>query len=265
MRHIYIHKSIPFKTVNNDSSDEYQQVDIYLNKYVLSVVNFYNPCSRLFECKLQTLLQQCNKKIFLCGDFNSHNTLWGSILTDKNGEIVEDFLVNNELMILNDGSPTRLNPHSGNMSCLDLSFVSKEIGIRCMWYATKETHGSDHFVININIKVGKNIEQSSKSEDNDRGITWSFMNANWKVYNDNLCSVFCQHKVPPTNVQEQYDFFIQNVLDVTNDMFRIKPNESHKCRPTPWWNLECKQVVKERNKAKKYIFEVNDVYRLTEL
>ena len=54
---IYIHKSIPFKTVNNDSSDEYQQVDIYLNKYVLSVINFYNPCSRLSECKLQTLFQ----------------------------------------------------------------------------------------------------------------------------------------------------------------------------------------------------------------
>ena len=136
------------------------------------------------------------------------------------------------------------------MSCLDLSFVSKDIGTRCTWHATKETHGSDHLVISINIKVGKNIEQPFSPEDNDRGITWSFINANWNIYSENLCSVFCQQSVPPTNVQEQYDFFIQNVLDVSNDMFRIKPNESPKCRPAPWWNLECKNVVKERNKAK---------------
>ena len=85
----------------------------------------------------------------ICGDFNSHNILWGSENTDKNGRLVEEFLLERNLVLLNDGEGTRIDPHSGKRSCLDLTLISPNLAAKSSWEATTQNLGSDHFVINI--------------------------------------------------------------------------------------------------------------------
>ena len=41
--------------------------------------------------ELQKSIQEYDKYIIV-GDFNSHNTLWGSEKTDPNGKIIENFI-----------------------------------------------------------------------------------------------------------------------------------------------------------------------------
>ena len=60
----------------------------------------------------------------------------------------------NNIVVLNDGTGTRLNPINLETSCIDLSLVSTVISSHCTWYVDqKSTHGSDHFVVNIKITV----------------------------------------------------------------------------------------------------------------
>lgn len=40
------------------------------------------------------------------GDFNAHNTIWGSKSTDSKGRVIEQFYQQFNLTILNNGKPT---------------------------------------------------------------------------------------------------------------------------------------------------------------
>ena len=46
------------------------------------------------------------------GDFNSKHLIWGSSITDDRGLTALDWIARNNLHIINDGSSTRINPHS---------------------------------------------------------------------------------------------------------------------------------------------------------
>ncbi len=68
-----------------------------------------------------------------CGDFNGHNTLWGSDRTDINGQIIEEMLDEKNLVCLNNGECTRIDVNTGKKSVLDLTLVSNSIEAICDW------------------------------------------------------------------------------------------------------------------------------------
>ena len=123
---IYVHSSIHFDNICNDFTSETQVVDIILGKQTITIVNYYNPCKQITHGEIDSLITKVKDKTkaIIVGDFNSHNSIWGSEKTTPNGRLVENFVLQNDLVILNDGSGTRLDPHSGKTSCLDLTLVS---------------------------------------------------------------------------------------------------------------------------------------------
>ena len=74
---LYIHSSITFRVLNTPEHKEYQLIDIYLEGRIISLVNFYNPCAKINPSLLDEMMVDCKENI-VCGDFNSHNPLWGS-------------------------------------------------------------------------------------------------------------------------------------------------------------------------------------------
>ena len=95
---------------------------------------------------------EMSNKMIICGDFNAHNRIWGSRSTDKNGEIIEEFMEDNSLVCLNDGNPTRIDIARGGMSCLDITIVSASLAGKCIWSVSKNNIGSDHFPVTCNSK-----------------------------------------------------------------------------------------------------------------
>jgi len=79
---------------------------------LVSIVNIYNPNNRLDMNDFTRLMGLCNNSCVLCGDFNAHNTLWGSGATDFNGRVVAEVIQEYDLFLLNDGAGTRLDPHT---------------------------------------------------------------------------------------------------------------------------------------------------------
>ena len=78
------------------------------------------------------------------GDFNSHHTQWGCVDTNDKGRTIEEFITNQDLVLLNDKSSTYLHPATGSYSSLDLTICSPEIFQDFNWKLVDDLHGSDH-------------------------------------------------------------------------------------------------------------------------
>ena len=83
------------------------------------------------------------------GYFNSHHRLWGCIDTNDKGQIIEDFITNHDLVLLNDKSSTYLHPATGCYSSLDLTICSPGIFPELTSKVCDDLHGSDHFPIQV--------------------------------------------------------------------------------------------------------------------
>ena len=85
-----------------------------------------------------------------------------------------------DLVILNDGSDMRLDPHSGKTLCLDLSLVSSSLVWRCSWKVLPTNFGSDHFPILIDMHVG--VPHIPVIDPVDTTYPWNFKNIDWNTY-----------------------------------------------------------------------------------
>ena len=119
-----------------------------MNNKHFNLVNIYNLGGKINRDKYNFLFTLRNA--IICGDFNSRNTIWGSDKTDLNGKIIQELMDDNDLYLLNDGSGTRIT-YNGNITPLDLTFVSNGLSHISNWSIQDDTLGSDHFMINIEL------------------------------------------------------------------------------------------------------------------
>lgn len=72
-----------------------------------------------------------------CGDFNAHSTLWG-VKNDGNGDVILEFMDEEELVCLNDGSGTRMDVVRGTESAIDLTLATITLADKCEWEVLKD-------------------------------------------------------------------------------------------------------------------------------
>ena len=93
-------------------------------------------------------------------------------ITDTKGHIVEEFLVDNNLCLFNDDTPTYLHPATGSLTSIDLTLSSPNIFLDFNWQVEEEQWGSDHYpVILHNQFYSPEVRQPR----------WQFHKANWPV------------------------------------------------------------------------------------
>ena len=180
----------------------------------------------------------------MVGDFNAHNPLWGSEKTDTNGKVIEKALEINNSVIINDGSGTRIDTHTGKISHLDLAITSPSLACKCAWNTEKNNLGSDHFLIDIKINLETNINEVHKNTEED---SWSFKNIDWKKFKK-ICEIDFDDSITSQNAQTFYENFMKTLENSIKKIVHKKRNRKH--NPLPWWTRECSTKIKERNKAK---------------
>lgn len=211
-----------------------------------TVVNYYNPCKALTNELLGNIIKRSHRELW-CGDFNAHNSLWGSKHTDLNGEAVEEMINDRMLVCLNNGSGTRINIYKNETSCIDLTLVDRKIASICEWEVEKNTSmGSDHFPIFCKIEIELKIEESYIHH------KWHFMRADWEEFYKN-----CNEEIKKFPEVEQTIDQINNnlstlILTAASKAIPISNNQKIKVN-VPWWNDKCKEVIKNRNKAFKIL------------
>ena len=167
-----------------------------------------------------------------------------------NGRIVEDFIQCNDFILLNDGSHTRLDPHTGQFSSLDLTIVSNELAVIADWHVIDENFGSDHLVISYNLKLGPSKHNCPLKV---TPAKWSFKDANWELYRKKVIkqlNVLDQTEYKMLNIQGKYDYFVQSMLFSADIMFSKKGKKHQHLSPVSWWNEEIQDAIKVRNVAR---------------
>ena len=87
------------------------------------------------------------------GDLNAHSNLWDfEQPTDSRGDLVMDWMLEKDMMCVNDGSPTRTNRVTGGTSSPDITLVHSNWSNKVEW-SVGEDLGSDHLPIVVQVKL----------------------------------------------------------------------------------------------------------------
>lgn len=151
---------------------------------------YISPSNRFEPERLRALLTATPGPWIITGDFNAHHPLWGSQKTDSRGRQVFSFALEQQLLCVNDGSPTFLRGTTYS-SCLDLTFVSRSLNGKVKWFADYETHGSDHIPTYLKIK---GLEKSPNYDTSTR-IDWT----KFRSLTEKRCQ---ENKTPPLDTLE---------------------------------------------------------------
>ena len=113
---IFLKNDIPFRTVDSIPNTplvlETLSIDITTSQGELLIVDFYRPPSPTIPSNLWRSLVNATsnyESVFVGGDFNCHNTIWGSSHTCQVGQEIPLPFTDNDVILLNDGSPTFSN------------------------------------------------------------------------------------------------------------------------------------------------------------
>ena len=141
---------------NGEIKIETQAFEIYSSGTPHILANIYSRgCDLESLNKLSSLISAQSElnELVITGDFNSHHPLWGARRSDSHGRAVFEWVEQKGLVLLNDGSPTRLDPGRGIFTCLDLTFTSPKLANRVIWQVINDNWGSDHFPILISLEI----------------------------------------------------------------------------------------------------------------
>lgn len=102
----FIKEGMPYRTLEKGVNLEYIVIEIWYGIKEYVIINFYNPCKKLTMDSMEEIKGLNEERVIWCGDFNAHNTLWGGIITDRNGMVIEEIIEKKNLVCMNDGGYT---------------------------------------------------------------------------------------------------------------------------------------------------------------
>ena len=101
--------------------------------------------------KLIELMEHRDKAVIIGMDSNAHSTMWNCDETNSRGEIVEHFIVQHNLQVLNTGT-TRTFCSGVGSSIIDITLCSTDfLGLIQNWHVEKSFCFSDHRRISFTV------------------------------------------------------------------------------------------------------------------
>ena len=92
----------------------------------------------------------------LLGNLNGHSQMWDLLQPqDQRGDKILDWILDNDLHILNDGSATRTSQITGNDSTPDISLCGSNWSVKTSWRLAEPIGNSNHLpiIIELNHKI----------------------------------------------------------------------------------------------------------------
>ena len=232
---IVVSNNIPHSQVKLNTPLQAVAVRLTLHKTITVCSVYLPPNTSVERDDLNSLIKQLPGPFLLLGDLNGHNPLWGCKDLNIRGKCIEDCLINNDLCLLNDKSPTYIHPATGHMSSLDLCLCSPSLYLDYHFRVHDDLCGSDHFPTILN-------SESNPSEHISR---WKLSKANWTLF-EYLCNIrFTPEEFE--GIDDKLEKCSSILLDVAEEC--IPRTSTSTKRSTPWFDEDCKKAVKERKSA----------------
>ena len=90
------------KKINLNTELQAIAVSVTLDSEITICSVYIPPSYSLKIDHLDSLLKQLPSPYLLLGDFNGHNILWGNNENNSRGELIENFITNNDICLMND-------------------------------------------------------------------------------------------------------------------------------------------------------------------
>ena len=236
---IIVKKSVNQRIIQIDGILQANAVQIFTNKWVTLCSVYLEPNleERLLDMSgrprqlhvgdLQDLVDQLPQPFILMGDFNAKHTLWGERSCNHRGYVIEELIDRNDVILMNNGSPTRYDVVHNSASAIDLTICSSSLRLDYQWSVDDCLHGSDHWPIHI--KYVRNLPSHCLPK-------WKIGAANWKLYSKSSL-VKRNHREFSSNCAA-YDYLVDIML--CGAMGAIPKTTGKPRRPVvPWWNDKC--------------------------
>jgi len=234
---ILIRNDIPHRQLNINTQLQAVAINFTCHKSI-SLCSIYLPPHHNTKInELESLLGHLPSPTLIVGDFNAHNPLWGCHDTNNKGNILEKFILKNNLCLFNDRTPTYLHPASGTFTSIDLSISSPTVFMDFSWEVEEDLCGSDHFPIILNIIAPVSNKKSTK---------WQLHRADWVSY-----TTMCEAQLNSNNYDETLDpveYLTSTITTIANKCIP-KSTTNSLIKRKPWFNDQCKAAITERKRA----------------
>lgn len=196
---------------------------------------YVQEVDRVPKAQLQNLINQLGPRFILAGDFNAHTPLTGHSDYNSLGEIFEDLIEENGLLLSNNDEATHLNKASGKWSTLDWT-LSKNVNSITDWHTYPDLANSDHLPIIFSIFDWNNnpSHQTQRYQEHK---------ANWTDF-QRLSSTIDIEDNDPEGITK----FTQQLIRIADRTIPKSGRNVHR-RVVPWWSKDTENAVKNRKKA----------------
>ena len=235
---ILVKSSCPQRNIKLTTELQATAVSVTLDREVTICSIYIPPSFSLKTEHLDSLLKQLPSPYLLLGDFNGHNILWGNKENNSRGELIENFITNNDICLMNDKSNTYIHYPTGSFFSIDLSLCHPSLFLDFNWSVCKDQHHSDHFPIVI---------KSNTSTVEDHNPKWKLNKANWEVFQS-----LCTDTITLESFKDSSDplsDFTSSLIDISSKC--IPKTSTNPTKSNPWYNDECKEAIKTRKKSSK--------------
>jgi len=132
-------------------------INVDYGKTKFNLFTYYNPPNLTLDKSVLQTLVNLEDDLILVGDLNARAKSFGCKRYNESGLVLEEFLVDEEVILCNDHSQTYLTfkPEKGYSEILDLVLTTTNISSRVIRYQALEqyTMGSDQCPVSFYLKL----------------------------------------------------------------------------------------------------------------
>ncbi|KAJ8931004.1 hypothetical protein NQ314_016139 [Rhamnusium bicolor] len=210
-------------------------LNLGLVKWKAEKVKMEKDIAKRYESRI--ISNSSDKKIVM-GDFNAHHQIWGCEINDSYGNQLLDAIDSQNLILINDGSPTRISRPHERKSAIDLTLCSPKLFSDLSWKIFQDNAGSDHLPILVEYNNTCEIKKiPPKSKWNTKLANWDYFS---EVVNSNL-------QLNSVNTYEEFQKVLENSAD--SSIPKSKISLSQQSKPLHWITPACLEYMDQRKTA----------------
>ena len=238
---IWVKDGIPHKPLEVETTLQVVSIAIHGQRCQIVSSVYLSPATTVSVRDLNNLINQFSSPYILNGDFNARSEALGDNDYNQRGPILQNFILDNNICIMNTGEPTRIDPNTGNGTVLDLALCHPELVMDYEFQVADDLSGSDHFPI---ILKAINTQPLEPIE------IWNFEKADWSKFSESCIEQLTLIKVlKRSDGVDLMQAFIDNLFNISKESiprYKSKPKKSY-----PWFNDEIRQSIRARKQAQR--------------
>jgi hypothetical protein len=209
---MFVKKELNYLEINDfeEHKIEYICVKIFIRSKEYVVFGLYNPPNTNLPVELLKTISRAYSNCIFPGDLNCRSISIGCRLTNKNGTLLENFLIATDVQVMNNSNPTYHRHNSDYNEILDLFMCSTAISHELCDFEVMYEYDmtSDHYPIQISVKVPMRSPDPNKITPSS---LFDYRKANWPMFKANLNKI----EIKPSRSIDEMNRELTNQLDLS--------------------------------------------------